>query len=76
MCFIFVNCVIDSSNISCNDLYQDFIIMYVWYLAVEIQYLCKLPYFGWKQITLLGVRNYKGNDDIQNKEELVYALPD
>ena len=31
MCFIFVNSVIVSSNISCNDLYQDFILMFVWY---------------------------------------------
>ena len=32
-CFIFVNSVIVSSIISCNDLYQDFIIMYVWYFV-------------------------------------------
>ena len=31
--FIFVNSVIVSSIISCNDLYQDFIIMYVWYFV-------------------------------------------
>ena len=31
MCFILVNSVIVSSIISCNDLYQNFIIMYVWY---------------------------------------------
>ena len=34
MCFIFVNnSVIVSSIIICNDLYQDFIIMYVWYFV-------------------------------------------
>ena len=32
-CFIFVNSVIVSSIISCNDLYQNFIIMYVWYFV-------------------------------------------
>ena len=32
-CFIFVNSIIVSSNISGNDLYQDFIIMYVWYFV-------------------------------------------
>ena len=31
--FIFVNSVIVSSIISCNDLYQDFIITYVWYFV-------------------------------------------
>ena len=31
--FIFVNSVIVSSIISCKDLYQDFIIMYVWYFV-------------------------------------------
>ena len=31
--FIFVNSVIVSSIISCNDLYQDFIIMYIWYFV-------------------------------------------
>ena len=31
--FIFVNSVIISSIISCNDLYQDFIIMYIWYFV-------------------------------------------
>ena len=31
--FIFVNSIIVSSIISCNDLYQDFIIMYVWYFV-------------------------------------------
>ena len=31
--FIFVNSVIVSLIISCNDLYQDFIIMYVWYFV-------------------------------------------
>ena len=31
--FISVNSVIVSSIISCNDLYQDFIIMYVWYFV-------------------------------------------
>ena len=31
--FIVVNSVIVSSIISCNDLYQDFIIMYVWYFV-------------------------------------------
>ena len=43
-CFIFVNSVIVSSNISCNDLSCDFIIMYVWYSPVEIQYRCKVRY--------------------------------
>ena len=33
MCFIFVNSVIVFSIISCNDLYQDFIVMYVWYFV-------------------------------------------
>ena len=33
MCFIFVNSVIVSSIITCNDLYQNFIIMYVWYFV-------------------------------------------
>ena len=33
MCFIFVNSVIVSSIVSCNDLYQDFIIMYVYYFV-------------------------------------------
>ena len=33
MCYISVNSVVVSSNISCNDLYQDFIIMYVWYFV-------------------------------------------
>ena len=33
LCFIFVNSVIVSSIISCNDLYQNFIIMYVWYFV-------------------------------------------
>ena len=32
-CFVFVNSVIVSSNIGCNDLSWDFIIMYVWYFA-------------------------------------------
>ena len=32
--FIFVNSVIVSSIISCNDLYQDFIIMCVWYFVI------------------------------------------
>ena len=32
-CFIFVSSVKVSSNISCNDLYKDFIIMYVWYFV-------------------------------------------
>ena len=31
--FIFVNSVVVSSIISCNNLYQDFIIMYVWYFV-------------------------------------------
>ena len=31
--FIFVNSVMVSSIISCNDLYQDFIIMYIWYFV-------------------------------------------
>ena len=31
--FIFVNIVIVSSNISCNDLSWDFILMYVWYFV-------------------------------------------
>ena len=31
--FIFVNSVIVSSIISCNDLYQDFNIMYIWYFV-------------------------------------------
>ena len=31
--FIFVNSVIVSSNISCNDLSWDFIVMYVWYFV-------------------------------------------
>ena len=31
--FIFVNSVIVSSIISCNDLYQDFSIMYIWYFV-------------------------------------------
>ena len=34
--FINVNSVIISSIISCNDLYQDFIIMYVWYFVNRI----------------------------------------
>ena len=32
-CFVFVNSVIVSSIISCNDLYQSFIIMYLWYFV-------------------------------------------
>ena len=34
-CLIFVNSVIVSSIISCNDLYQDFIMMYVWYFVIR-----------------------------------------
>ena len=40
--FIFVNSVIVSSNISCNDLPWDFIVIYVWYFV------------GWNSICVLG----------------------
>ena len=40
MCFIFVSSVIVSSIISCNDLYQDFIIIYVWYFVQSQFNIC------------------------------------